>query len=651
MRMGKLDSPKLSDVKIEDRFWSRYIKLVREKMLPYQWEVLNDRVNDAAKSHCIENFKIAAKESTGKYYGMVFQDTDVAKWLEALAYSLEGEKNGELEKEADEVIDLIGRAQQQDGYLDTYYTIQEPLGRWSNLREGHELYTAGHMIEAAAAYYQATGKDSFLKIVCRLADCICDTFGPDEGKIHGCPGHPEIELALVKLYRLTKDEKYLNMAKYFLDIRGSQSPSHFEEEQKMDGFHHIFPEFEHLGYNNIQAHKPIRKQKKADGHAVRALYLYSAMADVGYECRDESLLDACRILFDNITGAQMFITGSVGAAADGECFTCDYDLPNNYNYSETCASVALAMFSLRMFQVERDGKYMDIAERALYNTVLGGMSLNGTEFFYVNPLEVVPEQLKANRTLHHVLPSRRKWLGVACCPPNIARTLTGLGNYIYSENEDTLFVNLFIAGKCSVKLKEGTISVSVQTDYPYDGKVKITVENHEGIPFSLAVREPGWTKVEQMISKSGKEVSVRREKGYLYTEKTVWESQAEFIFEIPLKPVLMCAHPRVASDAGKAAIVRGPLVYCLEEADNGKNLGAVVLDAGGSIEPVFQEDLLGGTTAVLADAWRVSEKGWEGKLYQPVTERLEKCRVKAVPYCMWNNRGEGEMRVWLRVRE
>ena len=217
--MEKLDSPKLSDVKIEDRFWSRYIKLVREKMLPYQWEVLNDRVNDAAKSHCIENFKIAAKESTGKYYGMVFQDTDVAKWLEALAYSLEGEKNGELEKEADEVIDLIGRAQQQDGYLDTYYTIQEPLGRWSNLREGHELYTAGHMIEAAAAYYQATGKDSFLKIVCRLADCICDTFGPDEGKIHGCPGHPEIELALVKLYRLTKDEKYLNMAKYFLDIR------------------------------------------------------------------------------------------------------------------------------------------------------------------------------------------------------------------------------------------------------------------------------------------------------------------------------------------------------------------------------------------------------------------------------------------------
>lgn len=649
--MDRLNSPNLPDVEIDDRFWSRYIRLVREKMLPYQWEVLNDRVSDAAKSHCIENFKIAAKESTGKYYGMVFQDTDVAKWLEALAYSLDGKRNSALEKEADEVIDLIGRAQQEDGYLNTYYTIQEPLGKWGNLREGHELYTAGHMIEAAVAYYQATGKEKFLEIVCRLADCICNTFGAEDGKIHGCPGHPEIELALVKLYRLTNKEKYLKMAKYFLDIRGNQAQNCFDEEQKRKGFHHIFPEFEHLGYNNIQAHKPVRKQKKADGHAVRALYLYSAMADVGCECEDESLLKACRVLFDNIANTQMFITGSVGAAADGECFTCDYDLPNNYNYSETCASVALAMFAFRMFQADRDGKYMDIAERALYNTVLGGMALSGTEFFYVNPLEVVPEQLRTNRTLHHVLPSRRKWLGVACCPPNIARTLTGLGNYIYSESEDTLFINLFIAGKCTAELGGGIISVSVETDYPYDGKVKITVENPEDIPFALAVREPGWTKVEQILDGNEKVVPVKREKGYLYTEKKAWESGKELYFDIPLKPVLVCAHPRVASDVGKAAIVRGPLVYCLEQVDNGENLGAVVLDAGGSMEAVFREDLLGGTVAVLADAWRVSEEGWEGKLYQPVSERLEKCRVVAVPYCMWNNRGVGEMRVWLRVRQ
>ncbi|NCC44990.1 MAG: glycoside hydrolase family 127 protein, partial [Clostridia bacterium] len=366
--MKKLESLDLNQIKVEDNFWDRYIRLVREKMLPYQWEVLNDRVSDAAPSHCVENFRIAAGVSEGEYYGQVFQDSDVAKWIEAVSYSLEKERDPQLEEEVDSIVDLFEKAQKSDGYMDTYFIIKDPDGKWSNLREGHELYVAGHMIEAAAAYYRATGKEKFLKIVCRLADCICDVFGEEEGKMHGCPGHPEIELALVKLYRITQKKEYLQMAKYFLDLRGNQHPDHFVEEQKREGFYHIFQEFEHLGYNNIQAHMPVRQQKKADGHAVRALYLYSAMADVGYESKDETLLKACRTLFQNIVKKQMFITGSVGSAADGECFTCDYDLPNNYNYSETCASVALAMFSYRMFQIEQDGAYMDIVERALYNT-------------------------------------------------------------------------------------------------------------------------------------------------------------------------------------------------------------------------------------------------------------------------------------------
>lgn len=648
--MKRLESLSLSGIRIRDRFWNRYIDLVREKMLPYQWEVLNDRVEGAAKSHCIENFRIAAGLSKGQHYGMVFQDTDAAKWLEAVAYSLESFPDTELEKTADELIGLIGSAQQEDGYLDTYYTVKEPEGRWTNLRGGHELYTAGHMIEAAVAYYEATGKRKFLDIVCRLADCICNTFGPENGRIHGCPGHPEIELALVKLYRTTGREKYLSMAEYFLNLRGNQHPDHFDEEQKKEGFHQIFPEFEHLGYNNMQAHMPVRDQKKADGHAVRALYLYCAMADVGYERQDASLSNACRALFENISEKQMFITGSVGAAADGECFTCDYDLPNNYNYSETCASVALAMFSCRMFQIERDGKYMDVAERALYNTVLSGMSLNGTEFFYVNPLETVPEQLRTNRTLHHVLPHRRKWLGVACCPPNIARTLAGLGNYIYAKDRDKVYISLYVSSEAEAELEDGKIRFEVQTSYPYDGKIRIVIDNREQVSCAFAFREPGWGRI-RSVTGGGKEIPVKREKGYLYTEKQRWPEETVLEFEIPLQPVLVGAHPFVTADSGKAAIMRGPVVYCLEQADNGENLNTVILRGGRKMHAEYDEKLLGGTCVVTADAYRVSTDGWEGKLYRPVQERLTECTVRAIPYCLWNNRGIGEMRVWLRYMQ
>lgn len=647
--MRKLESVRLGDIKIDDEFWNRYIGLVREKMLPYQWEVLNDRIPDAAPSHCIENFRIAAGISRGEYYGQVFQDSDVAKWIEAVSYSLETKADDQLEAAVDSVIAIFEKAQRENGYMNTYYTIKEPDGRWSNLREGHELYVAGHMIEAGVAYNQATGKRKFLDICCRLADCVCETFGEEEGKIHGCPGHPEIELALVKLYRLTKKDEYLRMAKYFLDLRGSQSPDHFEEEQKAKGFHHIFPEFEHLGYNNISAHKPVRRQKKADGHAVRALYLYSAMADVGYECGDETLLAACRDLFDNIANRQMFITGSVGAAADGECFTCDYDLPNNYNYSETCASVALTMFAYRMFQIERDGRYMDVAERALYNTVLSGMSLNGTEFFYVNPLEVIPEQLRTNRTLHHVLPHRRKWLGVACCPPNIARTLTGLGNYIYSVDEDTVFVNLYIAGEMTTKVHGAEIRCKVDTKYPYDGTVSIQVESEEVVEMGMAFREPGWASIENIWYNEKEAISFERRKGYLYTPKKQWGTHFTLSFAIPLCPQLISANPAVAANVGKAAIMRGPIVYCLEEIDNGRDLGAVYLNPTEEMTVGTDADGLEGVCVISAKAYRMSREGWEGKLYQPWNKQYEAIRIKAVPYCMWNNRGEGEMRVWLHV--
>lgn len=645
----KLHSLKLSDVQINDSFWNRYRELVRKNMLPYQWKVLNDQVPGAAPSHCIENFKIAAGISKGEYYGQVFQDSDVAKWLEAVSYSLETDPDVELEKEADQVIDILEKAQQPDGYLDTYYLIKEPGMRWSNLREGHELYVAGHMIEAGIAYYHATGKRKLLEIVMRMADCICNTFGEEPEKIQGCPGHPEIELALIKLYRLIGEKRYLDKALYFINLRGDQQPNRFDLEQKKNGFHHIFPEFSYLGYNNIQAHLPVRQQKKADGHAVRALYLYSGMADTGYEAGDETLLEACRELFDNITEKQMLITGSVGTAADGECFTCDYDLPNNYNYSETCASVALLMFAYRMFQIDRDGRYMDVAERALYNTVLAGMSLQGTEFFYVNPLEVIPEQLRTNRTLHHVLPERRKWMGVACCPPNIARTLSNLGSYVYSADKDTVFFNLYVSGNVKAHVAGEALNITVETQYPYDGKISVSVAGNGNCGFALAFREPGWTKIEKIFA-DGEEIKVVHKKGYLYTEKKIWTENTTFTFEISMEPVLLCAHPSVAFDTGKAAVMRGPIVYCAEETDNGTDLGSIILNANGKMSCEYQKDFLGGTVVITAESWRISKDGWEGRLYQPLKEKLEPCTIRMIPYSMWNNRGVGEMRVWMRVR-
>ncbi len=320
MNGEKLQSLPLGDIRIEDAFWGKYIRLVKDVILPYQWETLNDNVPDAEPSHCIKNFRIAAGEEKGTFQGAVFQDTDVAKWLEAAAFTLaSGGRDEMLESLADETIKLIGKAQCPDGYLNTYYTIQEPDRRWSNLKEGHELYTAGHMIEAAVAYYEATGKDAFLKIVSRFADVICEKFGPDEGQCHGYPGHPEVELALVKLYRATGEKRYLEVSKYFVEQRGV-GENYFFQEEKGEKYRQIFPEFKDYSPAYSQSHLPVREQKTAEGHAVRAVYLYCAMADLAYEYRDESLLDACRTLWDNMVKKRMFITGGIGSSGLLEAF-------------------------------------------------------------------------------------------------------------------------------------------------------------------------------------------------------------------------------------------------------------------------------------------------------------------------------------------
>lgn len=647
MEKEKWEAIPLNDIRICDGFWGKYIRLVKEEILPYQWEALNDRVYNARPSHCIRNLRIAAGEEEGSFEGAVFQDTDVAKWLEAVAFNLSSVGRDEaLERLADEVIDLIGRAQCEDGYLNTYFTVAEPQGRWKNLGEGHELYTAGHMIEAAVAYYEATGKRKFLDIVSRLADLLCETFGAEEGKCHGYPGHPEIELALVKLYRVTGKSSYLELSRYFVDARGV-GENYFLWEEKQEGYHKIFPEVSTGCPEYFQAHLPVREQRTAEGHAVRAVYLYSAMADIAYEYQDETLVLACQRLWDNIVEKRMYITGGIGSSGLLERFTTDYDLPNDRNYSESCASVGLAMFGKRMGELTGEARYADIVEKALYNTVLAGVAMDGKSFFYVNPLEVWPDNCMEHTSMEHVKAVRQKWFGVACCPPNIARTLASLGQYIYRKTEQTLYINLYIENETVCVLNGVKCSVKMEGDYLKDGVMRILVTAEQPSLGNLALRIPDYAQ-EFSVTRNGASVdNPDIKKGYLMLSGL--NTQEEIIFRCRMQARFVRANPRVRADAGKVCIMRGPLVYCLEETDNGGNLSAVFADTGERPEEICGPEPFGGITCVKIKGKRLTEEGWsEGELYGGHNPVLREAAFLAVPYCCWGNRKTGEMTVWMK---
>ncbi|MBU3877735.1 glycoside hydrolase family 127 protein [Faecalicatena sp. AGMB00832] len=639
----KLHSVNLQKIKITDEFWSKHVNLVKDAIIPYQWDAMNDRIPDAEPSHCLENFAIAAGRKEGEFYGAVFQDTDIAKWLEAVGFTLAANKDPELEKTADEVIDLIAEAQQEDGYLDTYFIVKEPERRWKNLCEGHELYTAGHMMEAAVAYYQGTGKKKFLEVVLKLADLLCDTFGTEEGKIHGYPGHQEVEIGLIKLYQVTGEQKYLNLAKYFIDARGI-GENYFLQEMSAPDYKNIFPEF--AGYQPAysQSDRPVREQEAAEGHAVRAVYMYSAMADLAYEYKDEELMESCERLWKNIVQKQMYITGGIGASGILERFTTDYDLPNDCNYAESCASIGLAMFGIRMANITKDASYIDTVERALYNTVLAGIALDGKSFFYVNPLEVWPDNCMDHTSKEHVKPVRQKWFGVACCPPNIARTLASLGQYIYSVGEEAVYVNLFVSNETEIEIGREEVHVSMETKFPFDSRICIKVKNVPAAGIKLALRIPAYAQSYQVCA-NGQQVEYQVEKGYAYLTLTE-EIEVTVTFEAPAKFVR--ANPNVRADCGKTAIVKGPLVYCLEEADNGKNLSELFIPTDQKIEEV-QSTLFGGIIQLVLKGKRMQETAWkEEELYAEHPVTLSDVILKAVPYAYWNNRGMGEMTVWVK---
>ena len=642
MRLHPVD---LKKIHINDAFWSKHVSLVKEVVIPYQWDAINDRIKDAEPSHSLMNFKIAAGLCEGEFYGAVFQDTDVAKWLEAVGFSLAAQKDEALERTADEVIDIIAKAQCEDGYLNTYFTIKEPGKRWGDLCEGHELYTAGHMMEAAVAYYLGTGKQKFLEVMVRFADLICDTFGVQEGKIHGYPGHQEVEIGLIKLYQVTGERRYLEQAKYFIDARGV-GENYFLKELNRPGFSYIFPEFKDYEPIYSQSHLPVRGQRTAEGHAVRAMYMYSAMADLAEACEDETLMEACCTLWDNMTQKRMYITGSIGSSGILERFTTDYDLPNDCNYSESCASIGMAMFGQRMGNITGEAKYYDVVERALYNTVLAGIALDGKSFFYVNPLEVWPDNCIPRTSREHVKPVRQKWFGVACCPPNIARTLASLGQYIYGADQNSLYVNLFISNQTSVDLGGREISVQMQTRFPWDMSVDIACKGVPASGIRLAVRIPDYAG-SFTVTKAGTQqpLAFSREKGYAVISLT---EDAGLRIEMDAKARFVRSNPLVRADSGKVALVRGPIVYCLEEVDNGPNLAAVYVDSGTEIKEE-KWDLMGEITGLTLSGKRISAKGWgDDELYGLHPVVWEDVKLKSVPYAYWNNRGTGEMIVWVK---
>ncbi len=639
----------LKQLRIRDSFWSSFIHRVRDVVVPYQWEALNDRIAGAEPSHAIKNLKITAGLEQGEFHGMVFQDSDVAKWLEAVGYLLENEADPELERVADELIEIIAAAQMEDGYLNTYFTIKEPNQRWTNLAECHELYCAGHWMEAGVAYYQGTGKRKLLDVCCKLADCIDRTFGREPGKMIGYDGHQEVELALVKLYRVTGNEKYLKLSQFFIDVRG-QEPNFYQEQLKQRNGSAHFPFLDvasDLSYS--QAHLPVRLQETAEGHAVRAVYMYTAMADIALETGDEELLTACRRLWSNIVEKRMYITGSIGSMAHGESFTLDYDLPNDSAYAETCASIGLILFAQRMLQIEPRSEYADVLERALYNTVISGMSQDGKRFFYVNPLEVRPDVCNHNHTFSHVKPQRQEWFGCACCPPNIARLLASLNRYVFTVQGRTLYTHLYVGGDLNDELDGRRLMWKTESDLPWKGEARFEYVGESAGEFTMALRIPDWCEGAS-VKINGETVSIEGcvVDGYVQLTKE-WMQGDRIELSLPMTVKKMRAHPSVHAAAGKSALQRGPIVYCAEEADNGADLHLLSLNGGKEFAARFEPELLGGVVTITTTGMRKKQAGWDGRLYHADKPAEEiPVALKFVPYYAWANRGRGEMAVWIK---
>jgi len=657
-------------VKVADGFWAPRIETNRTITIP----AIFRKCEETGR---IDNFAIAGGLMKGEYKGERYNDTDVYKTIEGASYSLMVHPDPELERYLDGVIAKIAAAQEPDGYLYTPRTaspgqVQPGTGaeRWAELAISHELYNAGHLYEAAAAHFLATGKRSLLDVALKNADLIAGTFGPEPGKRQGFPGHQEIELALVKLYRLTGNAAYLDLARYFLDQRGHgvklvQYP----------------PGNRFAIYNDatqIQAHKPVFEQDEAVGHAVRLTYMASGMADVAALTGDRAYFEAVRKLWENVVGKKMYLTGGIGSRHDRERFGDDYELPNLTGYLETCASIGMAFWNHRMFLLTGEAGYIDIMERVMYNGVLSGVSLDGALFFYPNPLES-----DGRYRFNKGRAGRAPWFGVACCPGNVSRFLPSVPGYIYATRGDVVYVNLFIAGEGRIGLGRRAVNIKQESRFPWDGKVRITIDPERGGRFALHIRIPGWTQnrpvptdlyafeepgeAKVSIQVNGKVVPLDMDKGFARISR-VWKRGDRIDIVLPMEARRVAAHPSVKDDEGFVAVERGPLVYCAEWPDNGGRALNIVLPAGTVFRAEDRPDLLGGVTilkgeALAADATAVTRFGEAGAKdaaaddedeAPPAARRrlapgaaLRPHPLVLIPYYAWAHRGDGEMSVWL----
>ena len=608
----------------------KYIRLNDSVFAPRQetnWKTtIPNCIRRCEETGRIKAFKLGWKEGDPDK-PHIYWDSDVAKVLEGMAASLQIHPDPELEKRLEELVELVIGAQQKDGYLNTYFTQVEPEKRWTNLHDWHELYCAGHLMEAAVAHYEATGKRNFLDAMCRYADYIDSVFGREPGKKRGYPGHEEIELALVKLYHATGEKRYLELSRYFVEERGSK-PNYFVTEEN-------FPE---AGLKNRQAHKPVRQQTEADGHAVRAMYLFAGVADVAAETRDPSLLECAERVFRNVAGRRMYITGGVGSAQQGEAFTHDFALPNSVAYAESCAAISLALFAKRLLDATDKHEYADVLERVIYNNGISGISLQGDTFFYANPLEVNSTFLQYD----HVLSTRQKWFDCSCCPTNYCRFLPRLG--LFCADADSGRVRIDIPAAMTISRPEYELEIS--GEYPYDGK--ITVRIVKGGKFALSLRIPSWCR-KYSISLNGKLSEPRLQNGYWILERE-WSSGDEIVLDLDMPAEVIYANAAVPSDIGKAALQRGPVVYCLESVDNPDILlHTVRISAHPSFDVIEASGLPEGTRAISFSGEAANPA--DDDLYSINPPIYKPVRLCAIPFALWQNRGKSSMQVFLQVKE
>jgi len=586
----KLTAVPFTAVKLADAFWAPRIETNRTASLPHNFEWCE-------QTGRISNFAKAGGLMEGKFEGIYFNDSDVYKVLEGAAYSLADRRDADLEKTVDDVIAKIAAAQQENGYLNSYYTLVEPDKKWTNLAVRHELYCAGHMIEAAVAHHRATGKRTLLDVAVKKADLIDGIFGPD--KRHDVPGHEELELALVKLAELTGEDRYFKLAQFFIDVRGDES-----KRERLYGPY-------------CQDHKPVREQSEIVGHAVRAMYLYSGVADVAGYTGDEALLGAMDRLWQSVTKRKMYVTGGIGVQGHGEGFSGDYALPNQAAYCETCAAIGMALWNHRLNLLHAEGKYADVVERVMYNGILSGIALDGKTYFYVNPL--------ASSGGHH----RQPFYGCACCPTNVVRFVPSVPGYVYATGENAVYVNLYAAGAAEVPVAGQTVKITQETEYPWNGIVKLIVEPAEPLTFALHLRKPGWCGKQAMpFEHPERETHVEETRGYVRIHH-LWKPGDVVNLWLPMDIRRIEAHPRVQADLGRVAVQRGPIVYCFEAADNPEGVGNIMLPHDPKFRAEHKPDLLGGVTVIKGTA----RDGRE---------------ITAIPYYAWDHREPGEMAVWVR---